>query len=122
MRSSKKDEVSREAYKEMYHKVQEELRQLKSDIISRQASAETFWEEAEATVGDAEGYYRFGRSGNGHYWFRFKWTQGALAGRYAIGGHNTLINAFLACQDDVQRCLSGKKMPPLDTGYKGKVK
>lgn len=122
MPASKKDEISREAYREMFHRVQAELNQLKQDIVRNQTTTEAFWEEAEATVVNSAGYYRFGRSRNGHYWFRFKWTEGPLAGRYAIGGHSTLCNAFLACQTDIDLCLSGKKVPPLDVGYKGKAK
>lgn len=122
MTAKKKDEVSRETYRAAFHKVQEELLQLRASLAKDASSEDALWEDLEATVGDSSGYYRFGRSRNGHYWARFKWTEGPHMGRYAIGGHTTLIKALWACQADVQAILSGKKTAPLDVGYKGKVK
>lgn len=122
MAQREKDPISREAYRSMYHAVQEELRALKQALRDGTAYEDDLWSEGEASMGEAVGYYRMGKSLNGHYWVRFKWTQGPLAGRYAIGGHNTLRNAFCACQSEIDACLSGKKMPPLDKGYAAKGK
>jgi hypothetical protein len=115
-----RDEISKEAYREMYHRVKEENARLRTADTSQRHDAEEVWEDLEHTLGTAVGYFRAGRSGNGHYWVRWKWTAGPHAGRYSIGGHTTLRNAALVCLADVSAVESGKKVAPLDVGYKSR--
>lgn len=122
MAQREKDPISREAYREMYHRTQEELRLLREAVRLGASAEDALWGEMEASVANSMAYYKLGRSLGGTYWVRLKWTQGPLASRYAIGGHSTLVNAIYACQDDADRILSGKKTAPIDIGYRDRKK
>jgi len=115
-----RDQITKEGYREMYHKVKAELVQLRIQNTANTDDQEEVWEDLELQLDTSKGYFRHGKSGNGHYWYRFKWTEGPFAGRYSIGGHTTLRNAALVCLADISAVESGKKIAPLDVGYKGK--
>jgi len=117
-RPDRKDSISPKLMEKKYHEMLAEVQQLRAAAAAGTASDGIIDEMEHQLDMRDRGYYRLGKSQNGHYWCRFKWTVGAYAGRYAIGGHDTLAMAILACQEDVDRCESGKKMPPLDVGYR----
>jgi len=115
-----RDEITKEGYREMYHRVKEENVRLRTANTADRHDAGDIGEDMALVLDSAEGYFRLGKSRNGHYWARWKWTQGTHTGRYAIGGHTTLRDAILVCLDYVSRVEQGKAIAPLDVGYKGK--
>jgi len=117
-RNDKREGISKEMWEKKYHEAQAEIHSLRSQLVSADTSKDAIIDELEGLADREKGYGRWGRSLNGHYWVRWKWTAGPLQGRYAIGGHSTLAYAFLACLADVSMCERGKKEPPLDVGYK----
>lgn len=110
--------ISKEAYIRQYHEARAEIHSLRAQLAQVATSADTFIAELEAVSDRSAGYWRLGKSQNGHYWVRWKWTQGPEAGRYAIGGHSTLTLAIAACLADISLIEAGKKQAPLDVGYK----
>ena len=110
--------VSRETLERKYHEARAEIHQLRAQLASEGQGDETILPEMEEVLRRAVGYWRVGLSSNGHYWARYKWTQGDHAGRYAIGGHSSLPYAILACLADISLIESGKKVAPLDIGYR----
>lgn len=117
-RPDRKDSISPKLMEKKYHEMLAEVQRLRAEAAAGEAS-DGLVEEMEHQLDKPDkGYYRFGKSDNGHYWVRYKWTSGRFKGRYAIGGHDDLASAILVCQEDVARCESGKKLPPLDVGYR----
>lgn len=102
----------------MYHRVKEENVRLRLEATSDREVSETDWEELAHVLDTSGGYFRMGKAQNGHYWVRFKWTQGSQAGRYVIGGHTTLENAVLVALEAHAAVESGRRVAPLDVGYK----
>jgi len=117
-RNDKRDRISYETLERKYHEARAEIHQLRAQLLSEARADETILPELEHLTESHKGYGRWGRSQNGHYWVRWKWTQDVLTGRYAIGGHSTLPLAILACLADVDLIVSGKKVAPLDVGYR----
>lgn len=117
-RPDRSNTISPKLWEKKYHEVLAELQQLRAAAATGDASDGLVDEMQHQLDKPDTGYYRFGKSLNGHYWVRYKWTSGRYKGRYAIGGHDDLASAILCCQEDVERCESGKKLPPLDVGYR----
>lgn len=110
--------ISKEAYERKYHETLAELHRVRAQLAQSDGEGDTWLDELEAVSDRSVGYWRIGRSGNGHYWVRWKWTHGPQAGRYAIGGHDSLRLAVACCLADISLIESGKKQAPLDVGYR----
>lgn len=112
--------ITKEGYREMYHRVREENVRLRLETTANRESNETDWTELQHILDTTEGYFRMGKSQNSHYWARWKWTKGAHAGRYVIGGHSTLESAVLVMLEAYSAVEAGRRVAPLDTGYQSK--
>lgn len=65
-------------------------------------------------------YVRIGRSSNGDYWARLKWTgEGSLAGYYTFGSASSLLSALCALLENVEAVYNGTRKAHKDNPYKG---
>lgn len=71
---------------------------------------------------DREGYIRIGWGRDGLPWARYKWTGGALAGKYTFGSGDTVGLALDQMCERVYACESGKRHAHTDEGYRPKRK
>lgn len=79
-------------------------------------------EEAEAVLSPVarKGYIRIGQDHGGLFWARWKWTQGALGGKYTFGSGASLALALDQMCERVYACESGKRHAHTDEGYRPK--
>lgn len=113
-KDSDRKEISREQYREMYHATLKELQELRKAALVRSEGAMGGLDELEHTLRSSVGYWRIGRSSAGSYWVRFKWTGGALEGRYQIGGGSTLLEALSSCLAAIDAVGRGSREAILD--------
>lgn len=76
--------------------------------------------ELQLVLSRQEGYLRIGQGRDGLIWARWKWTAGALAGRYTFGSDSSVSVAISQVMLRVHECESGKRKATLDTGYKSR--
>jgi hypothetical protein len=108
------DGVSADSYRRAWLAAKDELAQLKSSAERNADYATYAWDAMQDQMGTSKGYYRIGKAQNGQYWVRWKWTEGPYRDCYVIGGHDTALLAFLACQTAADQVEAGKRTPVPD--------
>jgi len=84
------------------------------DTLERAFAALAALEVIEGLLESDAGYVRIGKDAAGKFYVRWKWTTGALGGRYCFAAHRALCDTVAALGDFVDEVRAGKRYPARD--------